>query len=153
MNSISKERKLTFGTGALRDGEYLYLYGTDDDKRPTRRGRYLIVGRARAAAEDFATWRFYRDGRWDNDYRRARMVRGVASELSFRICRLQAIRAGVYRRRPFASHPGADRRGAVGTVVGGDDALPVPRIELGQEDLLLRGEGPSLAGGRRRTGY
>jgi hypothetical protein len=80
----SHERELTFGASVLRDGEYLYLYGIDDDKRPGARGRYLVLGRAPvAAADDFATWQFYRDGKWDADYRRAtRMVSGVATELS-----------------------------------------------------------------------
>ena len=33
--------------------------------------------------EDFAAWRFYRDGRWDGDFRTAtRLVKGMASECS-----------------------------------------------------------------------
>ena len=33
--------------------------------------------------DDFAAWRFYRDGRWESDFRTAtRLVRGMASECS-----------------------------------------------------------------------
>ena len=81
---VSPRRELAFGAAVLRDGEYFYIFGTDEDKGHFGPDRYLIVGRVPVAtAEDFATWRFYRDGRWDSDYRSAtRLVRGMGSELS-----------------------------------------------------------------------
>jgi hypothetical protein len=80
----SPQRELTYGSAVLRDGEYLYLYGADEDKRRASRDRYLVLARAPvASADDFTTWRFYRDGQWDTDFRTAtRLVRGIATELS-----------------------------------------------------------------------
>jgi hypothetical protein len=81
---VSSRRELAFGAAVLHDGDYLYIYGTDEDKGPFGPARHLIVGRVPVdKAEDFAAWRFYRDGRWDADYHSAsRLVGGMGSELS-----------------------------------------------------------------------
>jgi hypothetical protein len=81
---FSAERGLTFGAAMLRDGDYLYVYGTDEDIKAKGRDRYLIVARVTTSAvEDFAAWRFYHGGRWDTDSRApSRMVGGMASECS-----------------------------------------------------------------------
>jgi hypothetical protein len=81
---VNARRELAFGAAVLRDGNYLYIFGTDEDRGPFGLDRYLIAARAPVAtAEDFTTWRFYHDGRWERDYHSAtRMVRGMGSELS-----------------------------------------------------------------------
>ena len=54
----------------LADGEYVYIYGTDEPKPTSIAGRYLIVARAPLAKiEDQTTWRFYRKGEWGADFR------------------------------------------------------------------------------------
>jgi hypothetical protein len=81
---FSPERQLTFGAAILPDGDFLYVYGTDEEINARRRDRSLIVARVRASAlEDFAAWRFYRQDHWDSDCRAAsRMAGGMASECS-----------------------------------------------------------------------
>jgi hypothetical protein len=76
------ERELTFGTAVLRDDDYLYVYGTDEDVKPTGPDRYLIVARAPLPRiRDFTAWRFYDGHDWSEDFRASkRMVSGMASE-------------------------------------------------------------------------
>jgi hypothetical protein len=79
---FSRERELTFGAAVLRDNDHLYVYGTDEDVKPTGRDRFLIVARVPLPRiRDFTAWRFY-DGRgWNDDLRAShRMVSGMASE-------------------------------------------------------------------------
>jgi hypothetical protein len=79
---FTPQRQISFGAAVLRDGDYLYVFGTDEDLKPTAQDRYLIVARVPAAAvEDFAAWRFYQEGRWGAEFRTAtRLVKGMASE-------------------------------------------------------------------------
>jgi hypothetical protein len=78
------ERQVTFGAAALVDGESLYIYGTDEDIKTGSRDRHLIVARVRTReAADFSAWRFYVNGKWDEDYRKAsRIADDMASECS-----------------------------------------------------------------------
>ncbi len=78
---FAPRRDLIFGAAVLRDDKYLYVFGTDADKSHFV-DRNLILARAPAATvDDFASWRFYRDGRWDEDFHAAsHLVRGMASE-------------------------------------------------------------------------
>jgi hypothetical protein len=81
---VTPGREMAFGAAVLRDGDYTYIFGTDEDRERFGPNRYLVVSRVPAAtADDFAAWRFYRDGRWDADYHNAaRIVRGMGSESS-----------------------------------------------------------------------
>jgi hypothetical protein len=81
---FTPQREVAFGAATLREGEYLYIYGTDEDVKANGRDRYLILARVPiATADDFATWRFYRDGRWETEFRTAaRLIGGMASECS-----------------------------------------------------------------------
>jgi Domain of unknown function (DUF4185) len=78
------DRQTTFGAAVLADGKTLYLYGTDEEVKPSGRTRELIVARVPGASiEDFASWRFYSGNGWDADFRKAsRMVGNMASEAS-----------------------------------------------------------------------
>jgi hypothetical protein len=80
---FSPQRSVSFGAAVVSNGEYLYVFGTDEDK-PHGQDRYLIVARVPVATvADFTSWRFYREGRWDSDSRSAtRLVGGMASECS-----------------------------------------------------------------------
>jgi hypothetical protein len=77
-------REINFGAGVLRDGDYVYIYGTDEEITAGFRDRHLLVARVRVAElENFAAWRFYRDGQWQTDYRSASPIAGeMASECS-----------------------------------------------------------------------
>jgi hypothetical protein len=79
---FSPERQLTFGAAVLRDHDYLYVYGTDEDVKPTGPDRYLIVaGVPLPRIRDLAAWRFYNGQDWSEDFRASkRMVGGMASE-------------------------------------------------------------------------
>ncbi len=81
---FTRQRQINFGAGLLEEGEYVYIYGTDDDRSKQPLERYLIAGRApKEKLEDFTQWRFYHDGKWTDDFQSAdRLTDGVASELS-----------------------------------------------------------------------
>lgn len=69
---FSAEHERTFGAATLTDGEYLYIYGTDEDTRSGGRERYLAVARVPTnEVTDFSAWRFYAGGQWETDYRKA----------------------------------------------------------------------------------
>jgi hypothetical protein len=80
---FSAKRQVTFGAANVLDGQYLYIYGTDEDK-PASRERYLILARVPTnQAADFSAWRYYAEGQWNLDYRKAsRLADRMASEYS-----------------------------------------------------------------------
>ena len=75
---------MTFGAATLVDGEYLYIYGTDEDVRPGNRNRYLTVARIPTNdVADFSAWRYYADGQWEPDFPKAsHLADHIASEYS-----------------------------------------------------------------------
>jgi hypothetical protein len=79
---FSPRRSLTFGAAALVDGDHLYVYGVDEDPRAKLGGKKMVVARVPLdAITDFAAWRFFRDGRWDADWKSATpLAGGFASE-------------------------------------------------------------------------
>jgi Domain of unknown function (DUF4185) len=76
--------QVTFGAATLVEGEYLYIYGTDEGIETGSRDRYLIVARVPInKVADFSAWRYYAKGKWDVDYLKAsRIADGMASECS-----------------------------------------------------------------------
>jgi hypothetical protein len=81
---FSSAREITFGAALLKQGDYLYIYGTDEDIEDKGRERYLILARAPAAQiDDFATWEFFREGHWQPEFKKSgRLVPGMAREYS-----------------------------------------------------------------------
>ena len=81
---LTGKRQLLFGAAVLRHGDDVFIYGTED--RPGERGfgRRMVLARAPAVAlGDFAQWRFFRDGAWEEDFHRsAPLAPGMASEYS-----------------------------------------------------------------------
>ena len=71
-----------FAMPLLREGNVVYLYGLEIDK--AAHDRYLLVGRANIdSLEDFSTWEFYTNGRWQPDFRKASRLCGhMGAELS-----------------------------------------------------------------------
>jgi hypothetical protein len=81
---FNPERELTFGAAVLRDKDFLYIYGTDEDIRATGRDRYLIVARVSLSdIKDFTAWRFFDGQGWSADFKDSkRMVSRMASDCS-----------------------------------------------------------------------
>jgi hypothetical protein len=65
---FSPERNVSFGAASLVDGDYFYIYGTDE-KKTGGRGRHLIVARVRTNdVTDFSAWRYLANGEWNADF-------------------------------------------------------------------------------------
>jgi hypothetical protein len=77
-------REVCFGAAVHVDGDDLYVYGIDDDVRPDGRRKHLLVAKVPLRSpDDFAAWRFFREGQWVADYTAAtRVTDGVANEVS-----------------------------------------------------------------------
>lgn len=59
------ERKRSFGLAALRDGEFIYVYGYEETAGKPFPNRRLVLARVPAEKlADFAAWRFYSGGQW-----------------------------------------------------------------------------------------
>jgi uncharacterized protein DUF4185 len=81
---FSKERALFWGAAVLRVGDDLYVYGCDESHEKGRLSRQLIVARVPAASVgNFAAWRYFRDGAWNEDYQNpSPLAPDIASEFS-----------------------------------------------------------------------
>jgi len=81
---FSAERTLFWGTAVLRVGNDLYVYGADERPAKPFPDRHMVVARLPAASvADFAAWRYFREGRWDKDFRSAgHLADGMAAEYS-----------------------------------------------------------------------
>jgi hypothetical protein len=81
---FSPQRSLSFGAAVLRDGEYVYIYGIDEEGKGLSRSKHLIVARVPATSVgDFSAWRFYKDGEWITDFRASsRLAKAMANEMS-----------------------------------------------------------------------
>ena len=81
---LTETRRLLFGSAVLRHGEYIYIYGVDERPKEPGFGRRMVLARVDAAVlEDFARWRFWRDGDWQEDFHRATpLAPGLATEYS-----------------------------------------------------------------------
>ncbi len=70
-SSYSYTRDLTFGSGAVVDGDYLYVYGYDDASRQYAQNRYLVLARVPLnQIADMSQWRFFKQGRWTRNHLR-----------------------------------------------------------------------------------
>jgi hypothetical protein len=81
---FSEDRVLTWGAAVLRFGDDLYVYGTDERRGKGSLDRKMVVARVLATSVGtFADWRYFRDGSWEEDFRKAGPLAGdVASEYS-----------------------------------------------------------------------
>ena len=82
---MNRERELTFGSAILTDGDFVYLYGTDERRQPgVFNERFLIVARVPLAeVEDQKAWRFFHAGEWVADFEQAdHLCGGMATEFS-----------------------------------------------------------------------
>jgi hypothetical protein len=81
---FSPKRELNFGTAIVRDGDNLYVFGTDDDRRAETASRHLVVARVPAdKLADFSAWQFFTKGDWSADADGFhRLFDGMATESS-----------------------------------------------------------------------
>jgi len=81
---FSENRMLAWGAAALRVGDDLHVYGTDERRGKGLPNRQMVIARVPAASvSDFASWRYLRDGSWGEDFRNpSPLVGGMASEYS-----------------------------------------------------------------------
>jgi hypothetical protein len=98
---FEKNRLQSFGTALLAVGEYIYIYGTEEDRNAKPSRRFLVVARVPPhQIGDFSQWRFYRDGEWTSDHRQAsRSVEGMATEGSVTYLSKREIYTLVYTDR------------------------------------------------------
>jgi Domain of unknown function (DUF4185) len=75
---FSGPRRLSFGAEVLREGDQVFIYGTDERQGgPGLPDKQMIVARVGAdSLADFNAWRFYRDSRWIDDFRQASHLAG-----------------------------------------------------------------------------
>lgn len=78
------DRQLAFGAAILADGEYYYVYGTDETRKKPFPERSAIVARViKEKITDFSSWRFYHGGQWDEDWKHSdHLAKGLATEYS-----------------------------------------------------------------------
>jgi len=61
----SKNGNLFFGSAVMRDGDFVYIYGSSEDWSKGMSGRSMIIARVRFdEMTDFEKWRFLSDGNW-----------------------------------------------------------------------------------------
>ncbi len=87
---FSGRRRLSFGAAILRDGDHVFIYGTDERQGgPGLPDKQMVVARVPAdSLGDLDAWRFYRDGRWIDDFRQAgHLAGGMGNDysVSFRV--------------------------------------------------------------------
>lgn len=80
----SKNGSLYFGSAVMKDGDFVYIYGSDEGWKKGIGGRSMIA--ARAASDkitDFEKWRFWNGAEWVADVNEAhKMFDGAATESS-----------------------------------------------------------------------
>jgi hypothetical protein len=64
----SKNGNLFFGSALMRDSDYIYIYGSNEDWNRGMGGRSMIVARVPySKMTDFGQWRFLSDDKWQAD--------------------------------------------------------------------------------------
>ena len=73
-----------FGSWVLKQGPWLYIYGTTEDVVAGFHHKYMILARvAENRLSEFDQWRFYVKGNWSSDFNEAeRLCGGMANEYS-----------------------------------------------------------------------
>ena len=73
-----------FGSWVLKQGQWIYIYGTTEDVIDGFHHKHMILARAPPGAlVNFDRWQFYSNGKWSTDFRKAqRLCGGIANEYS-----------------------------------------------------------------------
>ncbi len=80
----SKNGNLYFGAAVMEDGDWVYIYGCDENWKKGMGGRNMIAARVpRDAIADFEKWRFWNGSEWGTDSNKASgLFDGTAAEYS-----------------------------------------------------------------------
>ena len=80
----STDGNVFFGSALMRDGDYVYIYGSSEDWSQGMSGRSMIVARVpHNKMTDFGQWRFLNDGKWQVDMTGlSELFNGTATEYS-----------------------------------------------------------------------
>ena len=81
---FSVSRGILWGSAVIQVNNFLYIYGTAEDRQNTVHQKHMILARVPISMlADFARWRFYADGNWVSDFTRAsRVCENVPHEYS-----------------------------------------------------------------------
>ena len=82
--NFSSSANTFFGSWVLKQGPWLYVYGTTEDVVAGFHHKYMILARvAENRLSEFDQWRFYVKGNWSSDFNEAeRLCGGMANEYS-----------------------------------------------------------------------
>jgi hypothetical protein len=80
----SKNGDLFFGSAVMKDDDFIYIYGADEDWSKGVGGRSMIVARVPADMMiDFGQWRFFNNGQWQAELAGTQgLFAGTATEYS-----------------------------------------------------------------------
>lgn len=80
----SKGGNMFFGSAVMKDGDFVYIYGADEDWSKGMGGRSMIAARVPCGRiADFVRWRFYSNDGWTKDVKKAsKLFAGTATEYS-----------------------------------------------------------------------
>ena len=81
---FSVSRSILWGSAVIQVKDFLYIYGTTEDRQNTVHQKHMILARVPVSTlADFSRWRFYADGNWVSDFTRAsRLCENVPHEYS-----------------------------------------------------------------------
>jgi hypothetical protein len=81
---FSASRGILWGSALIQVKDFLYIYGTTEDRQNAVPQKHMILARVpMSMLADFSRWRFYADGYWVSDFRRAsRLCENVPHEYS-----------------------------------------------------------------------
>jgi len=81
---FSAARGILWGSAVIQVKNLLYIYGTVEDRQNTVHQKHMILARVPISMlADFSQWRFYADGSWVSDFKRAsRLCENVPHEYS-----------------------------------------------------------------------
>ena len=71
-SKFSASESILWGSAVLQVDNVLYIYGTTEDTGSTDRKKHMILARVPVSRlADYSRWRFYADGQWVSDFRKA----------------------------------------------------------------------------------
>ncbi len=82
--NFSSAAATLFGSWVLKQGQWIYIYGTTEDVVDGFHHKYMILARApEGGLAKFDRWQFFTNGKWSTDYTGAgRLCDGMANEYS-----------------------------------------------------------------------
>jgi hypothetical protein len=74
-STFSAAGGILWGSAILQLDDFFYIYGTAEDASKDMVRKHMILARVPIASlTDFSQWRFFADGRWVSDHRRASLL-------------------------------------------------------------------------------